>query len=78
MAKERVLKRVSEGGHNIPPDVIDRRYIYGIKNLALFLPIVDRWYVYNNESIPAELIAKGGLEAQSEILNFEIWDKIKP
>jgi len=78
MAKERVLKRVSEGGHNIPADVIERRYIHGLKNLALFLPIMNRWYVYNNESIPAMLIAKGGLESQSEIINFEIWTKIKP
>lgn len=30
LAKERVRTRVSEGGHNIPPDVIERRYIKGI------------------------------------------------
>ena len=30
LAKERVKSRVSEGGHNIPDDVIERRYINGI------------------------------------------------
>jgi predicted ABC-type ATPase len=27
------LVRVSEGGHDIEPEVIERRYIRGIKNL---------------------------------------------
>jgi predicted ABC-type ATPase len=76
IAKERVLKRVSEGGHDIPPDVIERRFMRGIANLKLFIPIVNRWYVYNNEAIPAVLIAKGGLEEQTEINNFALWQKI--
>lgn len=33
LAKERVKIRVSEGGHNIKPEVIKRRYIKGIKYL---------------------------------------------
>ena len=33
LAKERVKIRVSEGGHDIEPEVIERRYIRGIKNL---------------------------------------------
>ncbi len=31
IAKQRVAKRVSEGGHNIPEDVIERRYYRGLK-----------------------------------------------
>jgi predicted ABC-type ATPase len=34
LAKERVKIRVSEGGHDIEPEVIERRYIKGIKNLS--------------------------------------------
>ena len=37
MALRRVAKRVSKGGHNIPPDVIERRYFRGIKNLFGFV-----------------------------------------
>ena len=33
LAVERVARRVSEGGHNIPKDVIYRRYEKGLKNL---------------------------------------------
>ena len=41
LAKERVKSRVKEGGHNIPNDVIKRRYFKGIKNLFnIFLNIV--------------------------------------
>jgi len=32
-AIERVATRVSEGGHHIPADVIERRYYRGLKNL---------------------------------------------
>jgi predicted ABC-type ATPase len=30
LAKQRVAKRVSEGGHNIPTEIIERRYYKGI------------------------------------------------
>ena len=41
LARERVKTRVLEGGHNIEPEVIARRYIRGIKNLFdIYLPIV--------------------------------------
>jgi predicted ABC-type ATPase len=33
LAKERVKVRVAEGGHNIEPEVIERRYQRGVKNL---------------------------------------------
>jgi predicted ABC-type ATPase len=33
LAKERVKIRVMEGGHNIAPEVIERRYLRGIQNL---------------------------------------------
>ena len=49
LAKERVKIRVFEGGHNINPDVIERRYIRGIKNLFdIYLPIVDGALIFDN------------------------------
>ncbi len=35
LAKKRVKIRVAEGGHNIEPEVIERRYIKGIKKLEI-------------------------------------------
>jgi predicted ABC-type ATPase len=49
MAERRVAKRVSEGGHNIPTDVIHRRYWLGLNNLFnIYMPIVDAWLLYDN------------------------------
>ncbi len=49
LAKERVLTRVKEGGHNIEPDVIVRRYYKGIVNLFdIYLPIVDEAQIFDN------------------------------
>ncbi|MFI5139836.1 MAG: hypothetical protein ACHQIM_18585 [Sphingobacteriales bacterium] len=48
-AYDRVAKRVSEGGHNIPIDIIERRYYRGIINLLnLYIPVCDKWFVMNN------------------------------
>lgn len=76
LAKKRVAERVFEGGHNIPPDVIERRYNAGLKNLRLFLPLTNRWYIFNNEGIPAVEIARGGFSIQTEISNFVLWEQI--
>ncbi|MCM1482868.1 MAG: zeta toxin family protein [Muribaculaceae bacterium] len=49
MAEMRVASRVASGGHNIPQDVIHRRYWLGLQNLFdVFVPIVDRWSLYDN------------------------------
>lgn len=45
----RVAERVRQGGHDIPVDVIRRRFHAGRRNLeTLYKPIVDRWAVYDN------------------------------
>ena len=60
LAIERVATRVSEGGHNIPEDVIRRRYSKSINNLfKLFIPICDTWYVYDNSTNPRKTVASG-------------------
>lgn len=59
-AVARVAKRVSMGGHNIPTDVIYRRYEAGLNNLfQLYLPVVDSWSLYDNSDCPAVHIASG-------------------
>ena len=44
LAMTRVKTRVKEGGHNIPAEVIERRYYTGLKNLFhLYIPIVNNY-----------------------------------
>lgn len=59
-AVQRVARRVSLGGHNIPQDVIYRRFESGLKNLfQLYMPVVDFWSLYDNNSCPTQRIASG-------------------
>lgn len=70
LAKERVKTRVSEGGHNIEPDVIERRYIKGIKNLFdIYLPIVDGAFIFDNSEQKHELLADKQINSSLNIVN---------
>jgi predicted ABC-type ATPase len=72
-AKNRVEQRVRAGGHNIETDVIERRYKSGIKNLfELYIPAVDKLYIYDNTDNISECIAKKELKnGELSVLNQE-------
>ncbi len=74
----RVAQRVAEGGHNIPEDVIRRRFARGIVNLThLYLPICDSTLIFNNMQGEAKLIAKQTVETDGlEIIDHKMWNKI--
>lgn len=74
---QRVAERVIKGGHNIPSEVIERRYYRGLFNLInLYVPICDTWMVVNNEAITPEPIAEGGLCSENIFINKYIWEVI--
>lgn len=78
LAIERVRTRVLEGGHDIPEDVITRRYFAGLRNLLkLYIPICDYWMLFDNSKIHSELIAEGYCDIDIEIKNFRIFEEIK-
>ena len=73
-AMERVAERVSKGGHNIPQDIIVRRYYEGIDNLfKIYMPIVDTWVLVNNSETPRSIIASGGKDQKPQIINNELF-----
>lgn len=72
LAKARVKTRVAEGGHNIEPEVIERRYIRGIKNLFdIYLPIVDGALLFDNSEGKHELIADKEIDGLLNTVNQE-------
>ncbi|SFI21931.1 zeta toxin family protein [Halpernia frigidisoli] len=78
LAIDRVNTRVSEGGHNIPENVIRRRYDSGIKNLFnIYLPIVDEAMIFDNSNGKPDLIASKTLNSSIEILNLEKYSQLK-
>lgn len=51
IAKERVATRVSNGGHGIPDEVIERRYYDSLKNLISAIELCDEINIYDNTDI---------------------------
>ena len=53
----RVAMRVRQGGHDIPEDVIRRRFDAGVRNLEQrYKAAVDAWAVYDNEGESPKLL----------------------
>ena len=76
-ARQRVATRVSKGGHDIPDEVIKRRYYRGIYNLInLYITVCDLWLVFNNTSGTPEYIIEGDLNKSKIIYNNDIWNTI--
>ena len=78
LAKERIKVRVSEGGHNIESDVVERRYIKGIKNLFdIYLPLVDGALIFDNSEGKPKLLARKSSDEQLYILDNLKFNLIK-
>jgi len=77
MAIQRVAKRVAEGGHNIPEDVIRRRYDRGIKNFfELFKDQVDFWTLVDNTKNPRVVVADSNqIYDNKQFLNIQAYVK---
>jgi len=60
MSIQRVADRVRRGGHNIPEDVIRRRFPLGIANFeSLYKLLVDAWMLYDNSGNSPILVDQG-------------------
>jgi predicted ABC-type ATPase len=77
LAIERVKKRVETGGHNIPKDVIERRYKSGLQNLfKLYLPLTENFILCDNSNNELELVVKKINKKEIEIYNLITWQNI--
>ena len=78
LAVQRVAERVQNGGHNIPEDIVRRRYVAGISNLfRLYMREVDYWDIYDNSENPRRQIACGGNNAENTIIDNNTFSKIR-
>lgn len=60
LAVKRVQDRVDTGGHNIPENVIRRRYVMGLQYFFdTYIPLCDRWILADNSSSPFTVVAEG-------------------
>jgi predicted ABC-type ATPase len=73
----RVNRRIREGGHAIPPDVIVRRYFAGIANMRRsYLPLADVAAIYDNSDEGRVLIAERSAGKTLVIGDSGRWAKI--
>jgi len=78
LAELRVKTRVAEGGHNIPKNIIEKRYFRGIDNLfKIYHDICDLVIIYNNSNNQPELIYKKDYNNDIKIYNKKKLDFIK-
>lgn len=60
LAIERVRARVASGGHNIPDEVVRRRYTAGLHYFFnVYRQMADRWILADNSKIPFKVVAEG-------------------
>ncbi len=78
LAIKRVKNRVLEGGHDVHPRVIKRRYVAGVRNLfELYIPICNYWMIFNNSKLSIDLIAEGYFGDDEKITDISTFVTIK-
>jgi predicted ABC-type ATPase len=78
LAVHRVRRRVLIGGHNVPEEIIERRYQKGIDNFyRLYQQLANTWVMYDNSaSDESLLIAAGGQGTTQTIFQPDVWQEI--
>jgi len=76
IALERIANRVRRGGHNIPENVVQRRFNKGIYNFfTIYRPLLDYWAVFDNSSnLPSMIVFEES--GKLKILDDELFELI--
>lgn len=79
LAVQRVRARVNAGGHDVPEQVIRRRYAAGLRNFSkLYQPLANTWAVYDNSESPNPImIAQGGEGEEPSITQADLWGRFR-
>ena len=77
LARRRVAKRVAAGGHDIPGDVIERRFARSLDNLInRYIDAVDEWRVYDNASTEKPLLICRGRGKTIDVIEDDKWQRL--
>lgn len=76
-AIRRVAARVAAGGHNIPENVVRRRYVMGLRYFFdTYCPLSDHWVLADNTRSPFVVVAEGSRDIIT-VRNADIFKKIE-
>lgn len=55
---QRIADRVRRGGHNVPSDIVRRRFVRGVSNLLhVYKNLCDMWMLFDNSTDSPSIIA---------------------
>jgi predicted ABC-type ATPase len=78
LAIRRVKLRVAQGGHNVPADVIRRRFDRSLNNFFdLYVPLADEWALFDNSPTPKALPVATRLANELYVTEPAIWHKLQ-
>ncbi len=78
LAVRRVKLRVAMGGHDVPADVVRRRYGRSVSNfLDLYTPLADDWTVYDNSLAGQAAMIASFANGTLNILEPKPWLKLQ-
>jgi predicted ABC-type ATPase len=76
-ALARVQERVRLGGHDVPEEIVRRRYRRGLTNFfALYQPLATTWRFYDNSGSRPRLLAQGEGAERLSVINTSRWSEI--
>ena len=77
IAVQRVAARVEAGGHDVPPDVIRRRYYTGLEYFfELYAPVCDKWMLVDNSTNEFRIVAEGSSKGTT-VRDLTLYNQIK-
>ncbi len=78
LAIRRVKLRVALGGHDVPSDVIKRRFGRSISNFfTLYAPLADQWAVFDNSASIRALPVATQTATQLTITEAKTWRRLQ-
>jgi predicted ABC-type ATPase len=73
MAVMRVQERVRLGGHDVPEEIVRRRYRRGLRNFfAVYQEMADHWRFLDNSTVP-RLLAEGSGRRVEMVRDVQQW-----
>ena len=78
LAIRRVKLRVDLGGHDVPSDVVKRRFGRSLRNFFnLYAPLADEWTLFDNSSSPLALTVAAQAAQKLTVTETTTWLKLQ-
>jgi predicted ABC-type ATPase len=78
LAIRRVKLRVALGGHDVPPEVVRRRFGRSLCNFfTLYAPLADEWALFDNSFSPRALPVATQFANQLTVTEAATWQKLQ-